>query len=106
MSCFDTTGTPVLDFWWRLLWVSSQSQLCLIFCLIHIEEANVIYIPSDPPLMLYVAHLLTVSIAGANQVHICPKDIISKDLLTVEEVTDNEPSKPEKKTTLFQFSDV
>ena len=38
MSYFGATDTPVLDFWWRLLWV--------------------------PPLVLHVANLLKVSIAG------------------------------------------
>ena len=33
-------------------------------CLIHIAEANVMYVPWDPPLVLHIANLLTVSIAG------------------------------------------
>ena len=33
-------------------------------CLIRIAEANVMYVPWDPPLVLHVADLLTVSIAG------------------------------------------
>ena len=60
MSYFGATGTPVLDFWWRLLWVSKPEW----FCLIRIAEANVMYISWDPPLVLHVADLLTDSIAG------------------------------------------
>ena len=48
MSFFGATGTPVLDFWWCLLWFQSQSG----FCLIRIAEANVMYVPQDPPLVL------------------------------------------------------
>ena len=34
MSVFGTTGTPVLDFWWRLLWVSKPEWVLpySIFC--------------------------------------------------------------------------
>ena len=60
MSYFGATGTPVLDFWWRLLWVSKPEW----FCLIRIAEANVMYISWDPPLVLHVADFLTDSIAG------------------------------------------
>ena len=60
MSYFGATGTPVLDFWWRLLWVLKPEW----FCLIRIAEANVMYISWDPPLVLHVAGLLTDSIAG------------------------------------------
>ena len=60
MSNFGATGTPVLDFWWLLLWVSKPEW----FCLIRIVEANVMYISWDPPLVLHVADLLTDSIAG------------------------------------------
>ena len=60
MSYFGATGTPVLDFWWRLLWVSKPEW----FCFIHIAEVNVMYISWDPPLVLHVADLLTDSIAG------------------------------------------
>ena len=49
MSCFGATDTPVLDFWWRL---------------IRIAEANVMYIPWDPPLVPHIADLLMVSIVG------------------------------------------
>ena len=30
MSFLGATGTPVLDFWWRLLWVSKPEWVCLI----------------------------------------------------------------------------
>ena len=60
MSYFGATGTPVLDFWWRLLWVSKPEW----FCLIRIAEANVMYISWDPPLVLHIADLLTDSIVG------------------------------------------
>ena len=51
MSFFGATDTPVLDFWWRL---SSGFQSQSGFCLIRIVEANVMYIPRDPPLVLHV----------------------------------------------------
>ena len=53
---------------WGLFWVSGdvpfgfQSQSG--FCFIHIAEANVMYIPSDPPQVLHIANLLIVSIVG------------------------------------------
>ena len=40
-------------------------------CLIPIAEVNVMYIPWDPPLVLHIANLLMVSIAG------CPPRFIS-----------------------------
>ena len=71
MSYFGATGTPVLDFWWRLLWVSKPEW----FCLIRIAEANIMYISWDPPLVLHIADLLTDSIAGHWTVHFLHKDI-------------------------------
>ena len=61
MSYFWATGT--------LFWISgdvssgfqSQSGFCLIR---RIAEANVMYIPGDPPLVLHIVDLLMVSIAG------------------------------------------
>ena len=44
------TCTPVLDFLWRLLWVSKPGGFCLIHFFV---EANVMYIPWDPPLLLH-----------------------------------------------------
>ena len=60
MSYFGATDTPVLDFWWYLLWVSKAR----VGCLICIAEANVMYVPWDPPLVLHIADLLMVSIVG------------------------------------------
>ena len=47
MSFLGATGTPTLDFWWHLLWVSKPEWVLpyLLFA-----EANVMYIPRDPPL--------------------------------------------------------
>ena len=42
--------------------VSSRFQSQRWFCLIHIIEINVIYIPWDPYLVLHIANLLMVSI--------------------------------------------
>ena len=53
MFYFGATGTPVLDFWWRLLWVSKLERV-LHYSLL--PEVNVMYIPRDPPPVL---HLLT-----------------------------------------------
>ena len=50
MSFLGATGTPVSDFWWHLLWVSKPEWAALF------TEANVMYVPWDPPLVL---HLLT-----------------------------------------------
>ena len=44
MSFFGATGTPVLDFWWRLLW-GSKPEWVLPYSLF--AEANVMYIPRD-----------------------------------------------------------
>ena len=57
---FGATGNPVLEFWWRFL----PFLTFIGFCLIHIDEANVMYIPWDRPLVLHVANLLTASIVG------------------------------------------
>ena len=56
MSCFGATGTPVLDFWWRLLWVS------------FFAEANVMYNPWDPP-GAKQAHLLAVGMQPVTSPH-------------------------------------
>ena len=43
MSFFGATGTPVLDFWWRLLWVFKARVGSALFAIF--AEANVMYIP-------------------------------------------------------------
>ena len=49
---WGATGTPVLDFWWHFLWVL-KPEWVLPYSLF--AEANVIiYIPQDPPLVLYI----------------------------------------------------
>ena len=45
------TGTPVLDFWWCLLW-GSKPEWVLAYSLF--AEANVMYISLDPPLVLHL----------------------------------------------------
>ena len=45
------TGTPGLDFWWHLLWVS-KPEWVLSFSLF--AKVNVMYIPQDPPLVLHM----------------------------------------------------
>ena len=67
MSLFGATGTPVLNFWWHLLWVSKPEW---VLPYSFFAEANVMYIPWDLPLVLHIANLLTDSI---DQVHIFPK---------------------------------
>ena len=52
MSFFGATGTPVLDFWWHILWVL-KSEWVLPYSLFF-AEANVMYIPWDPPLVLHM----------------------------------------------------
>ena len=51
MSFFGATGTPVLDFWWHLLW-GLKPEWVLPYSLF--AEANVMYIPPDPPLGLHL----------------------------------------------------
>ena len=47
--------TPVLDYWWHLLWVSKpECQL------IRIVEVNAMYVPRDPPLVPHQLTSLTV----------------------------------------------
>ena len=50
MSFFGATGTPVLDFWWRLLWVSKPEWAALF----ALRRRTVMYIPWDPPLVLHL----------------------------------------------------
>ena len=51
MSYFGATGILVLDFWSYLLWVSKPEGSSLFACF---PEANVMYIPQDPPLVLSI----------------------------------------------------
>ena len=51
MSTFWATGTPVLDFWCRLLW-GSNSEWVLPY--LFFAEANVMCIPRDPPVVLHL----------------------------------------------------
>ena len=51
MSYFGATGAPVLGLWWRLLWIA-MAKLVLVYLLF--VEANIIYIPWGPPLMLHL----------------------------------------------------
>ena len=55
---------PLVHLFWISGDVSSGFQSPNGFCLIRIAEVNVLYIPSDPPLVLHIANLLTDSIAG------------------------------------------
>ena len=48
---FGTTDTPVLDFWWRLLWGSEPERL-LPYSLL--AKMNVMYISQDPLLVLHM----------------------------------------------------
>ena len=49
--------------WYPFFGFLVMSPLCFI-CLISIVEANVMYIPWDPPLVLHVTNLVRVSIVG------------------------------------------
>ena len=55
---------PLLPLFWISGDVSSGCQRQSGFCLICIVEANVKYIPWDPPLVLHIAKLLMDSIVG------------------------------------------
>ena len=64
----DAFTCPILEPLVPLFWTSGdifsgfQSQSG--FCLIHIAEVNVMYIPWDPLLVIHIVNLLTVSIVG------------------------------------------
>ena len=79
-------GPLVVPLFWISGDMSSEFQSQRGFCLICIVEANVLYIPWDPPLVLHIADLLTNSIAGRQPDsylaqgyygHQCPKVIDS-----------------------------
>ena len=60
----DTFTCPILGSLIPLVWISGDTssgfQSQSKFCLISIAEANVVYIPKDPPLVLHIADLLMV----------------------------------------------
>ena len=64
----DTFTSPILGTLVSLFWISSnvsfRFQIQSGICLICIAEANIVYIPWDPPLVLHIANLLTVNIVG------------------------------------------
>ena len=49
---FRASGTPVLDSWWRLLWVSKPEWV--LPYLLFFAAADVLYIPWDSPLILHM----------------------------------------------------
>ena len=89
---FGATGTTVLDFWWRLLWDSKPGWFLpyLLFA-----EANVMYIPWDPPLVLNLLtswqlvcsrscpHIL-VQRWGCQDSNSCSQNICESDALPTE----------------------
>ena len=63
----DTFTSPILGplpLFWISGDVSFRFQIQSGICLNCIAEANIIYIPWDPPLVLHIANLLTVNIVG------------------------------------------
>ena len=62
---------PLVPQFWISFDVSSGFQSQSGFCLIHIVQVNIMYIPWDPPVALHVYTLLTVSIVG-QQMYILP----------------------------------
>ena len=64
MSFFIVGGGALVLLFWISGDVSSGFQSQIGFSLIRIVEANVMYIPWDPPLVLHIANLLTDSIVG------------------------------------------
>ena len=64
----DTFISPILGPLVPLFWISGdvsfRFQIQSEICLICIAEANIMYIPWDPPLVLHIAKLLTVNIVG------------------------------------------
>ena len=55
MSICGATDTPVLDFWWRLLWVS-KPQWVLPYS--NYVEAYMIYVPWDSPLVWHICRCI------------------------------------------------
>ena len=55
---------PLVSLFWISGDVSSGFENQSGFCLICITETNAMYIPWDPPLVLYIADLLIVGIVG------------------------------------------
>ena len=47
---YGATDTPVLDFWWCLLWVSKSKWVIFL----HLAEVYVIYVPWDSPLVWHL----------------------------------------------------
>ena len=64
----DTLTCPILGPLVALFWISGNVSSGFLrqsgFCLIHFAEANVMYIPWDPPLVLHIANLLMDSSVG------------------------------------------
>ena len=58
MPCFGVTGTPVLDF----VVMPYLGFKARVVCIICRAEANVTYMPGNPPLVIHVANLFIVSI--------------------------------------------
>ena len=77
MSYFGATGTLVLDFWWRLFWVSKPNGFCLI-CIV--TEANVMYIPQGPPLVLHMPTSWWPAAQPFTSPHACAEVGLSLDL--------------------------
>ena len=73
MSYFEATDTPFL-----FLVTSPLGFKARVGCLIRIAEPNIMYVPWDPPLVLHIANLLTVSICRAPTRFIsCPKILLA-----------------------------
>ena len=68
MSICAASDTPVLDFWWRLLWVSNPGW-ALPYS--HLPEAYVIYVPWDSPLVRCLLLVYNASIAASCLPHMC-----------------------------------
>ena len=66
MSICWATDTPVLDFWWCLLWVSKPEW---VLPYSHLAEAYVIYVPWDSPLVRHLLLVYTASIAVSRLPH-------------------------------------
>ena len=62
MSICGATDTPVLDFWWCLLWVSKPEW---VLPYSHLAEAYVIYIPWDSLLVRHLLPVYTANIAAS-----------------------------------------
>ena len=106
ISYFETIGTPVLDFWWCVLWVS-KPEWVLPYSLF--AEPNVMYIPWDPSMVLHLLTSWWLALQPVTSPHASAEVGVGSGFQRTINRTEDErtdiciyfyPSKPERTTTL------